>query len=883
MRRMKIQERLLAMLLAVMIMVVSSVGNFAMAEDEGSQIVPSPVEGTTADVTGTITWIEEARPDEMVYLQLYQGNTTCGSPIALDGVIDESLDAVGSGELEVWKYTWKGLLTVDALDAAYSYTVKEVDSAGVDYIPAGYEKTEVGLTVTNTKISVSDPAANPGDYEPATPREEPIEPITPLEVPSEPTPPVMDPAENQLIGAPWIASDLADYPPGGLVTLTGGGWTGDSEVKIVIEDSSGLTQIWTFEKVVPVAADGSIEIKFNLSVRYVPQYRVTATGLTTERVAAAAFTDASGSYSLDFSAYDPVYYDFKLPSDYPTVPSGRAADPMTGANGAHPVLNSLEPRDLALGQIVPFEIAITVKGSTAPEGGVIQYDCLWGTVTSSGSNIGFDPAYMVYAAFVDYADPRIVDNGIPATATILSTVMSGSNIRGSVKVSGLDNGDKIIVEMWVVLKTQLPASISGNVPAAMDSAQTAAGDRINTGNQTVPLNQTAKFTTETAEVSIIKTDTPDPLYSGDTLTYKVTATNNSTTTVANGIIVTDTLDLKVTFVSATGGGILSGGNVIWPTFALDSLAQKIFTVTVTVNSDAPTEAYGGTASHMGSATGTRFINADISNIVRFTMITQDSNQNNNVWQEPTNILPRISVTAYKDWVGGPTADHIPMNLILYRQVGTGLRTAVPGVSATITPLVGPANRFTYIWTGLPMYDASFQPYIYTVDESMVPANYTKKIVANTITNTYKPSLTISKVYGTKPLPGTIFSIYAGNASGPTGGSMGSVTTGSDGKATFAHLADGIYWLVETKPPTGYKWINDIGIFIVANGIITGPAGYIPAAQVTTGDYIVIVQNEPVRELPKAGGNGEMPFAAGGLGLMLLAIFLAKRKKSEAEQ
>lgn len=683
------------------------------------------------------------------------------------------------------------------------------------------------------------------------------------------------------VNSPWINSDALDYVPGALVNLNGGNWKGDEEVKISIEGIS--EKKWSIEKRVEVTTEGAIVFQFNLPKEYIKNYKVTATGVTTGHVATTTFSDSAGSYSLDFSAYDPNYYNFKLPKDYPTPPSGRAADPMPGANGTYTPLNSLEPRNLALGQIIPFEVEITVKGSTSPESGVINFSCLWSTTTTSGSNFGFDQNYMVFAAFVDYSDPRSVDYGVPASASIVSSTMSGSNIKGDFRVSGLENNDKIIVEMWVVLKPQLPNNVSGNVQTTLDNAQTASGEKINTGSQTVPLNQTSKFTTEVADVDVIKRDNPDPLYTGDTLTYSIKVTNNSTTVVANGIVVTDTLDPKVTFISASDGGTLSGGVITWPVFALDTSTQKTLTVTVKVNSDSPTENFLGTNPALGSATGTRLPNVDISNIVRFTMITQDSNYNNNVWQEPTNILPRISVTAYKIWVGGPSIDHQPVSLTLYRHVGSNPSEVVTGVVPSISPPTGPSNRYTYVWSGLPTYNTSFQPYIYTVDEAVIPTNYTKTITANnTITNTYRPSLIISKVYGTTPLKDAIFELYGGDSNGPTGVSLGSITTSSDGKGIFANLLDGTYWLVETKPPKGYKWISNIGPFIVGSGTIVGPALYTPVQSEEVGTYTVSVQNEPIRELPATGGVGRTPFTIVGLGIIMLAIYLRKIDKSNSK-
>ena len=447
------------------------------------------------------------------------------------------------------------------------------------------------------------------------------------------------------------------------------------------------------------------------------------------------------SYSLDFSAYDPLYYNFKLPANYENPPTGRADDPMPGANGSHPTLESLEPSELALGQIVPYEVEITVKGSTPENGTTINFSNSWSTKTTSNDDFGFDPKYKVYAAFVDYGDNRNVDEGKEAYAKIISSEIAGNDIKGTFEVSGLNGGDKIIVEIWVVLKSELPTinDANGTVHASLDSAKTSTGDSIpGAGNQTVPLSKLGEFTSVTADVAIVKSDSPDPLYTGDTLTYTITVTNASADVVANGIVVTDTLDPKVTFLSASDGGKLNGSVITWPAFALEPKSQKVITVTVKVNSDAPTDIYKGTEPDTGSASAERFSDADITNIVKFNMITKDSNEANNVYQEPTNVLPRVSVTAYKVWVGGPSSDHKPVELTLYRQVGTGQKGEVTGTNPTISPESGPADKFTYTWNGLPMYSPELLPYVYTVDEATVPENYTRAVTENTITNTFMP-------------------------------------------------------------------------------------------------------------------------------------------------
>ncbi|WP_161878464.1 Cna B-type domain-containing protein [Alkalibacterium sp. MB6] len=456
---------------------------------------------------------------------------------------------------------------------------------------------------------------------------------------------------------------------------------------------------------------------------------------------------SGGSYSIDFSAYDTDFYDFSLPLDYPTPPTGRAADPMS--TPASDTVESLQPENLALGQIVPFEAKISVTGTTSPEDGMMQFTAGWETVTTNGSNFGFDPNYMVFAGFVDTVDST--DPGNDATVYDIDASLVGTEIQGTFYLSGMDTGDTIIVEMWVVLKDTLPEKVGNTVQTRLISAKTATGDKINTGNQTVPLNQTSTFTSVEADVSIIKSDEPDPLYVNETLTYTITVTNNSMDTVANGIVVEDTLDPNVTFVSASDGGTHSGdpsgGTVTWPAFALEPLDTREFTVTVTVNEDAPTDNFLGTTSdNNGSATAIPLASADLINfVVIASMITDDPTPGNNMWYEPTNVLPRMSVEARKDWVGGRDEDHVAVELILSRSIDD-VNYEIVDIDPMISPASGTSDSFDYIWTNLPQYDPQGNEYSYIVTEELDIPNYNSEIIYDEelgiwiVTNTFESPL-----------------------------------------------------------------------------------------------------------------------------------------------
>ena len=89
-----------------------------------------------------------------------------------------------------------------------------------------------------------------------------------------------------------------------------------------------------------------------------------------------------------------------------------------------------------------------------------------------------------------------------------------------------------------------------------------------------------------ADLSVTKTDSPDPVTAGKNVTYTVTVNNNGPNT-ATSVIVTDNLPAETTFVScsSTGGGVRGGsGNNRTVTFAsLASGESETITFVATVN------------------------------------------------------------------------------------------------------------------------------------------------------------------------------------------------------------------------------------------------------------------------------------------------------------
>src|SRR4051794_1816016 len=98
-------------------------------------------------------------------------------------------------------------------------------------------------------------------------------------------------------GTPWIQSDKDDYPPGGLVNLTGGNWQPGESVHLYVNDDQGRT--WERNSDVVADETGAVTESFNLPDWFVATYKVLATG-DVSGTATTGFTD--GNVRLTSSA-----------------------------------------------------------------------------------------------------------------------------------------------------------------------------------------------------------------------------------------------------------------------------------------------------------------------------------------------------------------------------------------------------------------------------------------------------------------------------------------------------------------------------------------------------------------------------------------------------
>ncbi len=186
--------------------------------------------------------------------------------------------------------------------------------------------------------------------------------------------------------------------------------------------------------------------------------------------------------------------------------SGRAIDPLRDAvaysapGGQLDALTSLGGEPMALGQIVPFEAVIEVSGGPGTERGTIEFTSSWSTHTTSNDRFGYDTNYMVYCAFVDFADPGTRDPNANAKvesfqSTLVNMGTIDEKIQGTFRISGLESGDRVVVEIWVALLSAMPAHVGGTIASDLVSARKASvpPEPISTGSQTVSIGNLSKI------------------------------------------------------------------------------------------------------------------------------------------------------------------------------------------------------------------------------------------------------------------------------------------------------------------------------------------------------------------------------------------------------
>jgi hypothetical protein len=284
--------------------------------------------------------------------------------------------------------------------------------------------------------------------------------------------------------------------------------------------ADGTQRITVDDTIAPtMTCPPSVTVEYGVSMDPANLGQPTATDNCSTNVAITHNdTTISSEYSINFYAadpdlgtgpYSPTYMKLgpaSLPCPTSAMLTGRALDPLRNAVAFGPTssqldaLTSLGGVPMALGQVVPFEAVITMGGAPGPERGTVEFSASWATHTTSNDDFGFDTNHMVYCAFVDAADPGSIDPNTNARVqSISSTVINRGTIDeqivGTFRVTGLDVGDQVVVEIWMVLDTVQPRTVGGTIAAQLVSAAKVLNppEDITVGSKTISIGNLNKM------------------------------------------------------------------------------------------------------------------------------------------------------------------------------------------------------------------------------------------------------------------------------------------------------------------------------------------------------------------------------------------------------
>ncbi|MBP1920806.1 Cna B-type domain-containing protein [Youngiibacter multivorans] len=674
-------------------------------KDESGLTVTNTYVPPKADITATKIWVGGAAPRPTVTFQLYR-SVLGGAAIPVESPKD-----LENGVLQV---TWMQLPTTDNDGNPYTYTVMEVGT------PLNYTKDESGLTVTNTYHS-------------------PLIDVTGTKIwvggPS-PRPDIELQLYRRILGG-------ADAPVGSPVTIKDGTlsykWEDVEEF-----NSDGIAYIYTIKEVGTPLNYTKLENGLTVTNTYhSPLIDVTGTKIWVggpsprpdiqlqlfRKIMAGpempvgdpvTLKDGTTTYKWeDVEEFNNdgvpyIYYvkEIGTPMNYTKAEEGmtvtnRYNSPLIDVTGTKTWVGGPSPRpdiQLQLFRQIGIGPKIAVGDPVTLVNGTITYK--WEDVPQY-NNDGVPYIYSVDEVAVPENYSKALD-GMEVTNTYHSPLIDVTGTK--IWVGGPSPRPDI--------ELQLYRRIQGGADAAVGSPVT-----IEDGTTTYKWEDVAEFNNDgIAYIYSIK---------------EVGAPANYTKT-EDGMTVTNTYHSPL--IDVIGTKIWDGGPSPRPEIQLQLFRQIGEGPKVPVRT--PATLPSGTTTYKWIGVD-EFNNDGVPYIYTVDEVAVPLNYVktlNGLTVTNTYESPLTDVLGTKIWVGGPSP-RPDVQLQLSRHIEGG---EMEEVGEPVTLVNGTT---TYLWEDLPETDGDGEPYIYTVDEVMVPENYEKELDGLEVTNTYVPPVT--DITGTK--------------------------------------------------------------------------------------------------------------------------------------
>jgi hypothetical protein len=352
-----------------------------------------------------------------------------------------------------------------------------------------------------------------------------------------------------------------------------------------------------------------------------------------------------GDFSLDFVASAPLTYNHQTGGGfYDDRTIGRDKD----------VVESLEGGDFQCGDRVTYLTAITVK-STASGTQTIELDYSFLAASTGQRGVALGEILLVQ---VNAGDPGMIDTGESATATLNGgypgtitgvKFVKPTTLTGTVTVTGLNPGDKIIVRMDVLIECEIPSSPTGNLQGTITAGRVVIPPilskkdaTISVGKQTVPFKNvnligqggcTLNDFTDVCEGEI--QDYTASSTASTTATYTWALTGNAVFVDGLGATISNPGNSVTARVKATAPSGTTGCYKVTVTVSADQHSSVVCCDLVTVNAIPPAPTVSltePTVSICGTSTlGTVTVNCPL-NPASSPAIYQYSNDGGTTWQ-----------------------------------------------------------------------------------------------------------------------------------------------------------------------------------------------------------------------------------------------------------
>ncbi|MCS5491194.1 DUF7507 domain-containing protein, partial [Algoriphagus limi] len=258
---------------------------------------------------------------------------------------------------------------------------------------------------------------------------------------------------------------------------------------------------------------------------------------------------------------------------------------------------------------------------------------------------------------------------IPANATYTLNGGASTPWTGSLNIGSLSSGGTSTVVISVPVKPEVaPGTVINNTASVTSDANDPdLGNNSSTANTTV---------NSSADLSIVKTATPDPVIAGENITYTIEVTNSGPSD-ALAVSVSDVLPAGLSLISATP----STGTWSAPTWTIGTLGAGESTSLILVASVDPS------VSH----------NSTITNTAAVTSSTPDPNTSNNTSTDDTTVNAIVDLGISKT---DNTDTYIPGQINTYTIVVTnsGPSDANGATVSDVLP-VGTTGSWTATFSG----------------------------------------------------------------------------------------------------------------------------------------------------------------------------------------